>query len=150
MNWSFKSYEALSKEDLYDILALRAEVFVVEQDCPYQDVDYKDQKSHHVLARDPNQLLVGYTRIPAPDVSYNGIPAIGRVITKENARGTGLGHELILKSLEYIQELYGNIDVKLSAQSHLVGYYGKHGFASTGKEYLEDGIPHTEMLRKGI
>ena len=148
MTWSYCSYDELSKEDLYDVLALRAEVFVVEQDCPYQDVDYKDQESHHVLARSNDGTLVGYTRIPAPGVSYDEVPAIGRVITKETARGTGLGHELIVNSISYIDQLYGKVSIKLSAQSQLTGYYGKHGFESTGKGYLEDGIPHTEMIRK--
>jgi ElaA protein len=146
MKWTTKTFEELSASELYDIIALRIEVFVVEQNCPYQDVDYKDQKSLHICAHD-NDELVAYTRIPFPGVSYEEV-AIGRVITKKSTRGTGLGHELIKESIKAINRQFGDVPIRLSAQTHLVGYYQRHHFQSTGKQYLEDGIPHTEMLLK--
>ena len=148
-DWSFKSWDELSKDDLYAVLALRSEVFIIEQDCPYQDVDGKDQKSHHVICKNSVGEVVAYTRIPKPDVSYTNTPSIGRVVTKETERGTGLGHILMKKSVKFLEELYGeDSDILISAQSHLEGFYGSHGFKKTGKEYLEDGIPHVEMIRR--
>lgn len=146
MNWSIKLFEELNTKELYDILQLRAEVFVVEQDCPYQDVDGKDYKSYHVMGYE-NGALLAYTRIVNPGVSYAEI-AIGRVVVKQSARGRQLGYAVMQQSHQFIATHLEPQPIRLSAQSHLKGFYQHLGYASTGKEYLEDGIPHTEMLRQ--
>jgi ElaA protein len=145
LNWQIKPYSELSLNEFHDIVELRIKIFVVEQNCPYQDLDGKDKKAYHLICRDGFGKIVATARILHPGVSYPEV-AIGRVACDESIRGHGAGHELLKQCLAYIQEEFGDVAVKLSAQKHLEGYYGKHLFKSTGKEYLEDGIPHVEML----
>lgn len=146
MNWLFKEFEQLSLGELYDIMALRQEVFVVEQDCPYLDADGKDQESFHALAYE-NEILVAYARIVKPGICYKEW-AIGRVIVKMTKRKQKLGYELMHKCHEHIYTNHGYQSIRLSAQSHLEKFYRNSGYKPTGKEYLEDGIPHMEMLRQ--
>lgn len=145
MRWIFKTFEELTTNELYDILQLRAEVFVVEQDCPYQDLDNKDMDSYHVMAYEAN-YLAAYTRIVNPGISYPEI-AIGRVVVSPKNRGERLGVLVMNKSIEFIANELTPQPIRLSAQSHLQKFYSDLGFVFTGKEYLEDGIPHVEMLR---
>lgn len=126
-------------------MVLRQEVFVVEQNCPYLDADGKDKQSWHLLGYDENKKLAAYARIVFPGVSYKEV-AIGRVITSQDHRRTGAGKELMREALKAIETLYGKVPVRISAQTYLVKFYSEFGFVSTGKEYLEDDIPHTEML----
>ena len=135
-----KTFNELNNEDLYQILRLRSEVFVVEQDCVYQDIDGKDQKAKHVLGKKENDI-VAYARIFKPG-DYFKEASFGRAVVKKTERGKGVGDELVKNCLEIITEE----EIKISAQSYLKGFYGKHGFKSEGKEYLEDGIPHTAMF----
>lgn len=136
----------MTKDELYKILRLRAEVFVVEQDCPYQDVDNKDQKALHVYAMEEGEAIA-YTRIfYAGD--YFQEPAIGRVVTKQKYRGTGLGQILMEKTIEKMQELGLATEIRISAQQYLKNFYKGFGFKQIGEPYMEDGIPHIGMLRE--
>lgn len=144
IQWRFKSYQELSKIELHDVLILRQQVFVVEQDCPYQDADEKDQDSHHLLGYVKDHL-VAYLRLVKPGISYKEM-SFGRIVTAQNHRGKGLGVALMQEGIEQSIKLYGTSPNRISAQTHLLPFYQKFGFESTNKEYLEDGIPHTEML----
>ena len=141
-----KNFEELSLTQLYDILQLRSEVFVVEQDCVYQDIDGKDQKALHILGyRD--EVLVAYTRCFDKGYYFEEA-AIGRVIVKENYRKYGYGHEILKSSINAIKERFKTEKIKLSAQQYLIEFYKAHGFKTTGEGYLEDGIPHIAMLKE--
>ncbi|WP_350293342.1 GNAT family N-acetyltransferase [uncultured Croceitalea sp.] len=145
MNISIKSFNELSTKELYQILQLRSEVFVVEQNCVYQDVDDKDQKALHVLGF-KNDNLAAYTRIFKPGDYYKNT-SIGRVVVKKPERKYGFGKDIMLASLKTIKEEIGGVIVELSAQVYLKRFYKDLGFVETGKEYLEDGIPHIRMLK---
>lgn len=140
-----KSFNELSTKELYQILQLRSEVFVVEQNCVYQDVDDKDDKALHVLGL-KNDNLVAYTRIFKPGNYYKNT-SIGRVVVKKPERKYGFGKDIMLASLKAIEEEIGGVMVELSAQVYLKRFYNDLGFVETGKEYLEDGIPHIRMLK---
>lgn len=146
INWLTKEFLDLSVSQLYEILQLRAEVFVVEQTCDYQDLDGKDSKSLHVCGYE-NEKLIAYARIVLAGVSYSEI-SIGRVVVSPSRRSEGIGEILMKESLSQIFTHFGNQLVRISAQSHLAKFYGGLGFEPTGKAYLEDGIPHIEMLKK--
>ena len=146
IKWLTKKFSDLSATQLYEILQLRAEVFVVEQTCYYQDVDGKDFESLHVCGYENNKL-VAYARIVQAGVSYAEI-SIGRVVVSAIKRGEGVGEILMKESLIQVFTHFGNQSVRISAQSHLAKFYGDLGFKPTGKAYLEDGIPHIEMLKK--
>ena len=145
MKWIAKSFEELTTEELYQILRLRAEIFVVEQDCVYQDVDNKDQNSFHVCGYD-NDFLAAYARVVNPGISYSEI-SIGRVVVSEKRRGIKLGDDLMKEAISFIETKLGVQPIRISAQSHLKRFYSNLGFVFTGKEYMEDGIPHIEMLK---
>jgi ElaA protein len=144
IDWQIKHYGDLSLNEFHDIIALRMKVFVVEQDCPYQDLDGKDKKCYHLIARNGMGDVIATARILPPGLAYDEC-AIGRVVIDEEARGQGLGHDLMDECMKYAIVEFGNSPILISAQKHLENYYGKHKFVSTGKEYLEDGIPHVEM-----
>lgn len=145
INWLLKTFDALGPHELYAILRLRSEVFVVEQVCIFQDMDNKDQLSHHLMAWD-NDQLVAYTRLVPPGLSYTE-PSIGRVVSAAAARNTGLGRTLMEKSIEEIIRLYGKTPIKLGAQLYLKKFYESLGFIQSGNIYAEDGIDHIEMIR---
>jgi ElaA protein len=144
--WSFLSYEALSKKQLHDAFKLRQAVFVVEQDCPYQDADEKDEQSFHLLGYDAQGDLVAYLRLVKAGVSYEEV-SFGRIVTSEKVRGKGVGRQMMEVGLEEVHQLFGEVAIRISAQSHLIPFYKDYGFQVVGEEYLEDDIPHTEMLR---
>lgn len=143
-DWQIKHYRDLSLNEFHDIIALRLKVFVVEQNCPYLDLDGKDKKAYHLIARNGIGDLIATARILPPGVSYDD-SSIGRVVIDETARGNGLGHKLMDECMNYALLEFGNSPIVISAQKHLEKYYNTHGFVSTGKDYLEDGIPHVEM-----
>ncbi|WP_299246950.1 GNAT family N-acetyltransferase [uncultured Aquimarina sp.] len=145
IEFRIKHFNELELIELYKILRLRAEVFVVEQDCVYQDIDNKDQKALHVIGY-KNDEIVAYTRI-FNDGDYFENASIGRVVVSENVRKYGYGHDLIKKSIEGIKEEFHADQIKISAQCYLKRFYEKHGFKQIGEEYLEDGIPHIAMIR---
>ena len=140
MIWEVKEWAELSTSEVENIFSLRSEVFVVEQDCVYQDIDGKDQKAKHVLGKKDGEI-VAYARIFKPG-EYFKEASFGRAVVKKTERGKGVGDELVKNCLENITEE----EIKISAQSYLKGFYGKHGFKAEGNEYLEDGIPHTAMF----
>ncbi|HSI71177.1 MAG TPA: GNAT family N-acetyltransferase [Gillisia sp.] len=140
-----KKFEELSLDELYNILQLRSEVFVVEQDCVYQDIDGKDDFALHILGKE-GEKLVAYTRCFKPG-DYFEKAAIGRVIVKEENRKSGYGHEILKASIDEIEKRYHTKNIKLSAQQYLTGFYEAHGFEQTGEGYLEDGIPHIAMIK---
>lgn len=143
MEFLVKLFTELTISELYQILQLRSEVFVVEQDCVYQDVDGKDQKSLHVFGV-KNKKIVAYTRIFKPG-DYFKNASIGRVVVAQKERAYGYGHELIKASIQAVQKNYTTLEITISAQTYLKKFYQIHGFVKVGEEYLEDGIPHIEM-----
>lgn len=143
LEYRIKSYSDLTKDELYVLLQLRSEVFVVEQNCVYQDIDGKDPKAFHVLGF-KNEVLIAYTRLFKPG-DYFKEASIGRVVVKKEERQHSYGHELMEVSIEAIKEHFKEKVVKISAQSYLKSFYNNLGFKEEGEEYLEDGIPHTAM-----
>lgn len=147
IHWNSKEFSELDIDELYQILELRARIFVVEQDCPYNDLDGKDQKAIHVTGVDKNTgKLLAYTRIFAPG-DYFEQASIGRVVVAETARGTGLGIELMQESIRLIYQLFKETTIKIGAQEYLRKFYTDLGFDQIGEGYLEDGIPHIYMVR---
>lgn len=143
---STKEFHELGLEELYDILQLRSEVFVVEQDCVYQDIDGKDQKAVHVIGYKDDKV-VAYTRCFEPGY-YFPEAAIGRVVVKESERMFGYGHEIMEASHKAINKYFNTSEIRLSAQKYLIKFYESHGYKTAGEGYLEDGIPHINMLKK--
>ncbi|MFN5031092.1 MAG: GNAT family N-acetyltransferase [Flavobacteriia bacterium] len=147
-SWQIKHYNELTINEFHDLIALRINVFVVEQNCPYPELDGKDKKSYHAIGRDGMGNIIATARILPAGVSYDEV-AIGRVVSSSQLRGQGLGHQLMNECQAFIEDEFGvQTPIRLSAQKHLENFYGQHGYNSTGKEYLEDGIPHVEMLKK--
>lgn len=147
MTWQCKTFSELTTEELYKILQLRNEVFVVEQNCPYQDCDGKDLKAHHFSAWDDG-VLVAYTRLLPKGVSYDTGASIGRVLTSRKVRGQKLGKELMQKSIDKLYELYGQMPIIIGAQLYLKRFYESFSFVQQGEGYLEDNIPHIVMEKK--
>lgn len=146
MEVAIKTFNQLTTQELYQILRLRSEVFVVEQDCVYQDVDNKDQKALHIIGT-KNGEIVAYTRIFKPGDYFNNV-SIGRVVVSQNQRKYGLGKQIMQASLAAIDQRFPNQPIEISAQSYLLKFYTELGFKVTGEEYLEDGIPHRRMLKE--
>ena len=139
-------FNDLSPTELYSIMALRQEVFIVEQNCPYLDADGKDAQSWHFMMQNEAGDLVAYTRLLPKGLSYPEYPSIGRVVNSPAVRGTGAGRNLMKKSIEMCRHLFGEETIKIGAQQYLLGFYESLGFKSTGEEYMEDGIPHVKMM----
>ena len=146
MEIRIKTFEELTKEELYEILALRCEVFVVEQECAYQDLDYKDQKAIHVMGKKEGRV-VAYTRIFKPG-DYFENTSIGRVVVPKSQRQFGYGKEIMQASLQEIEDNFPKGTIELSAQTYLKKFYNDLGFIEQGEGYLEDGIPHVRMVKK--
>ena len=145
MNFFIKSFSELNTAELYQILQIRSEVFVVEQDCVYQDVDFKDQKSLHIFGV-KNDKIVAYTRIfKSGDYFKNA--SIGRVVVAKKERKFGYGHQIMKASILAINEHFNEDLITISAQKYLKKFYESHQFKQIGEEYLEDGIPHIKMDR---
>ncbi|WP_232819333.1 GNAT family N-acetyltransferase [Saccharospirillum mangrovi] len=144
--WQCVPFDALDTRTLYALLALRLSVFVVEQNCPYQELDGKDLAAWHLLGYRHGEL-VATSRILAPGVSYDGASSIGRVVTAPSERGTGLGPQLMSEAVAACQRLFPTLPIRIGAQAHLQRFYGRLGFVAEGAQYLEDGIPHVEMTR---
>jgi ElaA protein len=143
ISWTLKSFEDLKVDELYQIMALRSEVFVVEQNCVYQDLDGKDQKSWHLMGSMEGSL-VAYSRLLPQGISYSDA-SIGRVVTSPDKRRLGLGKTLMQESIASIEKLFNTKNIRISAQCYLLDFYQSLGFVTIGESYLEDGIPHQEM-----
>ncbi len=142
--WHSLPFEALSAHQLYAILQLRSEVFVVEQACGFQDMDGTDQQAVHLMGHATDQL-VAYARCFKAGVKF-AEASIGRVITQASVRGTGLGYELMQRAIDCVHQQWGQQPIRIGAQARLEGFYRKLGFTPASAPYLEDGIPHIEML----
>ena len=145
MEVSVKTFNELTTEELYQILRLRSEVFVVEQDCVYQDVDNKDQKALHIMGIKDGEV-VAYTRVFEPGDYFDNV-SIGRVVVSQSQRKYGLGKQIMQASLAAINQRFPDKPIEISAQSYLLKFYTELGFNAFGEEYLEDGIPHRRMLK---
>ena len=145
MEFFVKKFNDLSIDELYAILQLRSEIFVVEQNCVYQDIDFKDQEALHVIGMKTN-VMVAYTRIFAPGIYFKEA-SIGRVLVKKSERKHGYGYDLMKASIDAIDAFYKVTEITISAQEYLTSFYQNLGFNQVGEGYLEDGIPHIEMLR---
>ena len=153
MEWKVKPWGSIERDEWHGIVRLRLDVFVVEQDCPYSDLDGKDLRAWHVWVEDESVVkggsVVGCTRVLAPGVGY-AEPSIGRVATRRDKRGEGIGKALIERSIEVCKENWPGQGIRISAQCYLEGWYSDLGFVAVGEPYLEDGIPHVQMLRSGV
>ena len=147
VHWHWSRFHELSVDDLYDSLALRSNVFSVEQACAYLDPDGVDRHSGHLLGRDDAGVLQAYLRVVDPGVKYVE-PSIGRVITAAQARGTGLGRRLVAEGLARCTVAWPGQAIRISAQAHLDGFYAGFGFVPAAEPHIEDGIPHLLMLRR--
>ena len=146
MNWTYLRFHDLGVDNLYDALALRCRVFVLEQGA-FLDPDGVDRDSWHLLGRDDQGVLHAYLRGVDPGIKYVE-PSIGRVITSPEARGTGLGRALVAEGVARCDSTWPGLAVRIGAQARLQGFYGGFGFVSEGESYIEDGIPHIEMVRQ--
>ncbi|HCN50500.1 MAG TPA: GNAT family N-acetyltransferase [Chryseobacterium sp.] len=144
--WKIKTFEEFTVPELYAVLKARIDVFVIEQNCPYPDLDNYDQKAVHIWAEE-NGAILAYCRVFDKGIKYEET-SIGRVLTTEKARGKSLGKQLIQYAVETIENRFHTPEIRISAQDYLLRFYGGFGFEDTGKKYLEDDIPHTEMIRK--
>ena len=144
MNWTCKKFEDLKPRELYSIMHLRNQVFVVEQKCIYQDADNKDIYCHHLMAR-KNNTLIAYARILPAGIAFMEV-SIGRIVTSPSQRRTGIGRILLQKSIEQTYLLYGKVPIRIGAQLYLKKFYESFNFQPTGPHYLEDDIEHIEMI----
>ncbi|HEY6899077.1 MAG TPA: GNAT family N-acetyltransferase [Puia sp.] len=144
INWICKKFSDLTPGELYVILRLRSEVFVVEQNCVFLDMDNKDFYCDHLMGWQGDQLL-GYSRIVPAGISYEE-SSIGRIVSSPAARGLGVGRELVAQSIDLLYKLHGKRDIRIGAQYYLLQFYSSFGFVQKGEIYLEDGIEHIEML----
>jgi ElaA protein len=145
ISWKFVAFDALRLTELYAMLQLRSEVFVVEQACVFQDMDGADAAAMHLLGTSGGQL-VAYARCFAAGMKFKEA-SIGRIITRSTLRGSGAGHVLVRQAIDSVTQQWGLQAIRIGAQARLENFYRQHGFETTGDPYIEDGIPHIEMLR---
>lgn len=148
LNWEMKPFNGLALDELYDLLKLRGDVFVVEQKCAYADLDEKDRypETLHVMGRTGDLRLAAYLRILGPGVSYPH-PSFGRLVVAPGFRGQGISHALVEKAVSLIQAQWPGQSITIGAQEYLEKFYQFHGFRPMSAPYLEDGIPHIDMTR---
>ena len=146
LTWHLSRFDDLSPRELHDIFQARAEVFVVEQKCPFQDVDGADPACWHLVGRSGDGAIVAYCRLVPAGTKF-AEPSIGRVITRGPARGTGSGRELMRQAIAHTDKLWPGKALRIGAQRYLERFYGGFGFETVSEPYDEDGIMHVEMLR---
>ncbi len=146
IHWKIKSFENLSVNELYDILRLRSEIFVVEQNCVYLDLDGKDKLALHLFGEFEGKI-VGYSRLFKPGITFDNA-SIGRVVVDANYRDRKWGHDLMREAIAGIKNHFGESKITIGAQLYLKKFYESHGFVQTSEMYLEDDIPHIEMKRE--
>ncbi len=144
ITWSCKAYAELSNDELYRIMQARLAVFVIEQQCLYQDFDDKDQSAKHLCAHDSNNTLLAYCRLLKPGASFEQA-SIGRVLTTSVGRSLGLGRQLMQNAIKIVQHEH-NSPIRIGAQKYLESFYQSLGFVTDSPVYLEDNIPHIEMI----
>ncbi|KAA3659206.1 MAG: GNAT family N-acetyltransferase [Calditrichaeota bacterium] len=148
--WHFCHFNQLTLKQLYDVLAERQRVFIVEQNCPFLDADGLDEHCWHLLGyrkSKEKQRLIAYSRIVPAGLAFKEA-AIGRIITSHEVRGMGAGKALMVESIRLLEKMWGNVPIKLGAQRYLIDFYSNFGFQVIGEPYDEDGIPHVYMLRQ--
>lgn len=145
LSWSWKTFDQLSKEELYELLSLRQSIFVVEQKSWYLDADGLDNCSLHLLIK-LNDVLLGYLRLLPPKIKYD-TPSIGRIAILENYRGNKIGSRLVKEGIQKSLETFSTHSLTISAQEYLIKFYEDHGFKVFGEVYDEDGIPHIQMVK---
>lgn len=143
--WHCMHFDELTTEQLYAILRVRSQVFVVEQNCVYQDADDKDQRSHHLFYKADN-IVEAYCRLLPPGLSYLHEASIGRVLTHTDARKKRLGREMMARAIATLKDMHPGVPIRIGAQKYLTTFYSSFGFKADGADYLEDGIVHIEML----
>ena len=146
LNIETKTFKDLTTKELYNLLQLRSEVFVVEQDCVYQDLDGKDEKALHIIGKKDNKI-VAYTRVFKPG-DYFTEASIGRVVVSKEERQHKYGYDIMKASIKAVKDYFNETKIKLSAQTYLKQFYNNLGFKEKGEEYLEDGIPHVAMVKQ--
>jgi len=159
MNWQLKTFKQLSVDQLYQLLKLRSDIFVVEQECAYGDMDNLDRLPDclHLMAYDTPEYadtdqvvsepaLIAYARLLPPDSSYQAMSSIGRVLVNPDYRIKGMGHQLMQHAKEHALQYWPDTAIKIGAQAHLESFYAQHGFRTISEVYMEDGIPHIHML----
>ncbi len=144
--WKTKTFGELSALELYKLLQIRVAVFIIEQDCIYQDLDDTDQKAVHLWAEENGQVIA-YCRLFDKGIKYDEA-FIGRVLTAKNRRKEKLGRQLMKRAIEIIESQFKTAEIRISAQDYLIRFYEDFGFVATDKKYLEDNLPHTEMFRR--
>lgn len=149
IDWEIKSFKALCKDELYDLLKLRVDVFVVEQACPYPEIDGKDRhpETLHLIGRGKDGDIVAYLRILPPGLSFQQV-SLGRVVVAQSKRGNGFSDAMLTMALDQIRLSWPGETVQIGAQVYLKKFYKSHGFQTVSKAYLEDGIPHIDMVWK--
>lgn len=146
--WIFRPWSEVTRDELYEILITRARVFVVEQNCPYLDADGHDRAGWHLWTASPTGAVLAYLRVLPPGDKY-AEASLGRVVTAPEARRVGLGRPLIAEGIARAEALFGPVPLRIGAQKYLEHWYGEAGFVRASDDYLEDGIPHLEMVRPG-
>lgn len=144
MNWIIKKFEDLNCKELYKILALRNEVFIVEQKCAYQDCDGKDIFAHHLFLEDEGEIAA-YLRIIEKGISFGEV-SLGRLLVRSRYRRKGIAREIMEKAIKFVEEELKEYEIRISAQTYLINFYRSLGFRKVSEVYLEDEIPHIEML----
>lgn len=148
LSWTCKDFDALSLKELYAILAMRQEIFVVEQNCPYLDTDGLDALAQHVLGTSAQGTLMAYARFFQAGVGDHEQASIGRVVVTEQVRGQGIGERLMREAITLLEDRFGRQPIEVAAQVYLRAFYRKLGFQQIGDIYLWDGIPHIDMVRQ--
>jgi ElaA protein len=149
IEWQWSSFEALGKNDLYAFVVTRQQVFIIEQQCVYADLDGIDPRAFHLLGwqnHGEDRSLVAYLRCVCPGVTYPEM-SLGRVLSVKSVRGTGIGRELVTQGIEHAERQFPAARIRIGAQAHLESFYSSFGFERTSDPYDEDGISHVEMLR---
>lgn len=149
LQFTCKFFDQLSLHELYEIMVLRQIVFAVEQDCPYLDADGKDLKCWHLLGRNEEGKLLAYARLLPEGISFAGCVSIGRVVSSPEARGIGAGRQLMQAAMAQMRALFPNQPIRIGAQQYLTKFYESFDFQVDSDMYLEDGIPHVEMVHAG-
>lgn len=145
LDWNWRDFDALAARQLYAVLRLRSEVFVLEQHCLFQDMDGHDAAARHLMGQRGDRLAA-YARCLPPGVTF-AEASIGRIVTDPSERGSGIGHELVRRAIALVEQSWGRQAIRIGAQAHLARFYAAHGFRDLGRPYVEDGIDHLEMLR---
>ncbi len=149
IQWKITSFDRLDPDELYELLKLRVDVFVVEQNCPYPEIDGKDRhlETLHLIGRNKDKELMAYLRILPPGLSFKQV-SIGRVVVAKESRGQGISDVMLKKALDQINRTWPNENIHIGAQVYLKKFYQSNGFEVVSKSYLEDGIPHIDMIRR--